>query len=71
MAGSEEEERVREREAGLGGEGSKVWEIVVVAVTMEVRRWDMSMSAGLKGRLENEEEGACWKDGGRFALAEA
>lgn len=53
MAGSEEEERLREREAGLGGEGSKVWEMVVVAVTMEVRRWVMSVSGGLRGRLED------------------
>lgn len=41
---------MREREAGLGGEGSKVWDMVVVAVTVEARRWDMSMSAGLRGR---------------------
>lgn len=47
---SEEEERERERVAGLGGEGSKVWEIVVVAVTTEERRWDMSlMESGLRG----------------------
>lgn len=41
--------------AGLGGEGSKVWEIVVVAVTTEERRWDMSiMESGLRGWYEEE-----------------
>lgn len=58
----DEEDMERERVAGLGGQGSKVWEIVVVAVTTEERRWDMSNSAVVGERVFwiFEDEGRYW-----------